>query len=797
MIKPTYAELKKKIQSLEKALTSLTDQDSARSGPPHFKNPQEVVEDMNYQAQRLEALIERSLLAIVTLDAENRILSCNEYFEKIFQYSNEEILGKDLDEVIAGDFYRQEAKTNTERVFNGKTIHNFGKRKRKDGSFIDVEIFGVPVEVDERVVGLYFIYLDISERKKMEDALRESEEKYRNILENMEEGYYEVDLNGHFTFINSALCRMLGYTQEELVGKNNRQFMDEENAKKIFKIFNQVYETGKPAKAFNYEFKPKDGSKRHAEISVALHRNEKGEPIGFRGIGQDITDRTRIELELVQTKNFLQNIIESSIDGITITDLKGIIIYASPSMEDILGYDPKEAMGMKGYLLYGNGLTEAKKIMRELTGKGALKNHELRMIRKNGKQVEINLSAALLKNQKGTIIGTMGIYRDITEKKVIETQLLQFQKLEALGTLAGGIAHNFNNLLMGILGNTSLMLLELEPEDPNCKRLQTIENLIQNGSKLTSQLLGYAREGKYEPQPLPFNPIVRETAQIFGMTRKEISIHYDLTEDLLPVVADKSQMEQVLLNLFINAADAMPQGGRLYLHTRNVTHHEMSGIPFEPQKGPYIVLSVRDTGIGMDQKTIERIFEPFYTTKGLSKGTGLGLASAYGIIKAHHGYIKVESQKGVGSVFYIYLPTVEDSLLQSTKAEVSEVRKVKRAVLLIDDEVPILEVGLQMLEKLGYTAFSAKSGEEALAFYRSNHDRVDAVILDMIMPGKSGSETFDRMRAINPNLKVLLASGYSIDGQAGKIMERGCKGFIQKPFNLEELAQKINEVLGS
>jgi CheY-like chemotaxis protein len=261
-------------------------------------------------------------------------------------------------------------------------------------------------------------------------------------------------------------------------------------------------------------------------------------------------------------------------------------------------------------------------------------------------------------------------------------------------------------------------------------------------------------------------------------------------------VADKSQMEQILLNLFINAADAMPQGGRLYLHTRNVTHHEMSGIPFEPQKGSYIVLSVRDTGIGMDQKTIERIFEPFYTTKGLSKGTGLGLASAYGIIKAHHGYIKVESQKGVGSVFYIYLPAVEDSLLQSSKAEVSEVRKVKQAVLLIDDEVPILEVGLQMLEKLGYTAFSAKSGEEALAFYRSNHDRVDAVILDMIMPGKSGSETFDQMRAINPNLKVLLASGYSIDGQAGKIMERGCKGFIQKPFNLEELSQKINEILG-
>jgi CheY-like chemotaxis protein len=309
-------------------------------------------------------------------------------------------------------------------------------------------------------------------------------------------------------------------------------------------------------------------------------------------------------------------------------------------------------------------------------------------------------------------------------------------------------------------------------------------------------LLGYAREGKYAPQALAVNPIVKETAQTFAMTRKEISIHYDLTEDLLPVVADKSQMEQVLLNLFINAADAMPQGGQLYLHTQNVTHAEIYGIPFDPKKGSYILLSVRDTGIGMDQKTIERIFEPFYTTKGLSRGTGLSLASCYGIIKAHQGYIRVESQKGAGTTFYIYLPAVTDSAFLSAQSKFPEAVKAGKTLLLIDDEAPILDVGRQMLEKLGYRVFTAQNGEEALGLYQSHYKQIDAVILDMIMPGKSGSETFDQMLVINPHSKVLLASGYSIDGQAGKIMERGCKGFIQKPFDLEELSKKINEILG-
>lgn len=336
---------------------------------------------------------------------------------------------------------------------------------------------------------------------------------------------------------------------------------------------------------------------------------------------------------------------------------------------------------------------------------------------------------------------------------------------------------------------------------------------MQSGSKLTNQLLGYARGGRYEVKHISLNQIVKETSDTFETTRKDIRVHQDLDKDLSGIKADQGQIEQVLLNLYVNAADAMPQGGDLFLHTTNVTHEDMKERPYTPKPGNYALLTVRDTGIGMDKKTMDRIFDPFFTTKGLAKGTGLGLASVYGIIKAHSGYIDVESKKGQarpprlspaerddggqGTTFYIYLPAIEaKGMAQRAEGmEQEEMNPGKETILLVDDEEMILDVGQALLKALGYKVLIAGSGKEALEIYKKNKEKIDLVILDMIMPVTGGGETYDRMKEINPDIKVLLSSGYSIDGQATEILKRGCDGFIQKPFTMKELSQSIREVL--
>jgi len=308
--------------------------------------------------------------------------------------------------------------------------------------------------------------------------------------------------------------------------------------------------------------------------------------------------------------------------------------------------------------------------------------------------------------------------------------------------------------------------------------------------------LGYARKGKYEIKPVNLNKLLQETSDTFRDTKKEIRVHQDFDPSLFGIDADHGQIEQILLNLFVNSADAMPTGGDLYLRTRNVTSKDIEGKPYQPKQGNYVMLEVRDTGIGMDKRTKERIFEPFFTTKGLAKGTGLGLASAYGIVKAHGGYIEVESEREEGTSFKIFFPGSNNSLTE-TKMISDELLTGDETILLVDDEDIVIEAGEQMLSTLGYNVLVARGGMEALDIFKKNYKRIDMVLLDMVMPDMGGGEAFDRMKNINSGVKVLLSSGYSINGQASDIINRGCNAFIQKPFNLTQLSQKVREVLSS
>jgi signal transduction histidine kinase/CheY-like chemotaxis protein len=385
--------------------------------------------------------------------------------------------------------------------------------------------------------------------------------------------------------------------------------------------------------------------------------------------------------------------------------------------------------------------------------------------------------------------------KEAEERKTqLEAQLLQAQRLESIGTLAGGIAHNFNNLLMAIQGNAALMLMEADSAHPYRERLESIEESVRTGSRLTGQLLGYAQQGRYEVRPVDPNDLVRHTSDTFAMARKEIRIHRKLVGNPGAIQADQGQIEQLLMNLYVNAADAMPQGGDLYLSTENVTHQDMTGKAYQPKSGSYLLLTVRDTGLGMDRETQERIFEPFFTTKGLERGTGLGLASVYGIVKGHGGYIDVDSSKGSGTTFSIYLPTSGKALQMEQRSATGPV-KGKGSILLVDDEDMILEVGKRMLNNLGYEVLTAGSGEESLDLYSKSQESIDLVILDMIIPDMGGGAIYDRLKEMNSGVKVLLSSGYSIEGKASEILARGCDGFIQKPFSIQSLSQKVKQII--
>jgi len=509
--------------------------------------------------------------------------------------------------------------------------------------------------------------------------------------------------------------------------------------------------------------------------------------------------------DLAEKTTYIENILRSSIYmGIVATDLNFRISYYNPRAEQILGHTAEEVIGRdirKIHFQKNIGSFRFDRVF-ETIPKNRSHTFTFEQDIKDSKRF-IHARVSGIWDEKQKLVGFVLMLRDITEhkraeeeKKNLEARLRQVQKMEAIGTLAGGVAHDFNNMLTGIQGNVSLMLLDLDPEHPHYKRLKSIEKQVQGGARLTSDLLGYARKGKYEVKPINLNEIVKQTSDAFGRTKREITIRRELAQDLSAIKADQGQIEQVLLNLYINAADAMPDGGQLILKTMNTTHKHIKSPLYEPSPGNYVLLRVTDTGSGIDKETMERIFEPFFTTKNMGKGTGLGLASVYGIIKAHGGYIDVESKKDHGTTFSIYLPESGKEVQELVvKTPVEKTIKGTETVLLVDDEEAILEVGKDLLEAVGYRVLLARDGKEAIEVYRKNQDEIDIVVLDMVMPTMGGGKAYDKMKEINPKVKVLLSSGYSIDGEAAEILKRGCKSFIQKPFMINVLAKEIRDIL--
>lgn len=512
---------------------------------------------------------------------------------------------------------------------------------------------------------------------------------------------------------------------------------------------------------------------------------------------QEIAIRKQTEEALRESENKYRTVLEANPDPVIVYNMEGKVTYLNPTFTKVFGWTLEECLGKKKEMFIPvENRPETDVMIKRLLAGENLSDISTHQYTKSGDIIPVSISSAIYHDRDGNPAGTVVNLRDIREQKKLEAQIHQVQKMEAIGTLAGGIAHDYNNLLMGILGNASLMSFDFDAHHPHHEKLKNIEKYVQSGADLTKQLLGLAKGGKYEVKPIDINDVVEKSSEMFSRTKKEIRIHRNFQKDLWTVTADSNQIEQVLLNLYVNAGQAMPMGGELFLRTENVTLNDDYTRHFSVKGGNYVKISVTDTGIGMDEKTMKRIFDPFFTTKEMGRGTGLGLASAYGIIKNHGGIINANSMINKGTTFNVFLPASTEKI-EKDKQYNQKTLKGAGTILFVDDEDMIIDVGCQILEKLGYDILTAGSGKEAIEVYKANKDEIKLVILDMIMPDIGGGETYDKLKKIDPEVKVLLSTGYSINGQASEIMERGCNGFIQKPFNVKQLSLKIRDVLNS
>ena len=515
----------------------------------------------------------------------------------------------------------------------------------------------------------------------------------------------------------------------------------------------------------------------------------------FKKLRESEKEFRELYKESKQNEHLYRSLIHSSADAIAICDLEGYIKYISPEFENVFGWSITDLQDSSRTFIFKTEHETYRSMIRAVAGDGTPhRGLASKCITKKGHLLDVLMSASRYDDHNGDPLGLLLIIRDISENKRLETQLLQAQKMEAIGTLAGGIAHDFNNLLAVIKGNLSLMRLDFHADHPIMTRIQNIDNQVDSGAKLTSQFLGYARKGSYEIKPLDLIKVINESAQAFGRTRKEITLDMHLPESELIVEADRTQLEQVLFNLFVNAADAMPNGGTLTLKASQKDAPEILEDNFRPAPGRYHLVEVSDTGTGMSPEIQKRMFDPLFTTKKMGKGTGLGLASVYGIVQSYKGYISVTSAEGKGTQVRIYLPASAKTS-KRTRETGPSIDHGRGTILLVDDEISLLKIGSEMLAALGYKVLKTNNGRDAITIYTTHQKTIDLVILDMIMPGMTGKEVFARLKEIDPNIKAILSSGYSLDEPGNKLMETGFRGFLQKPFGMKDLAGKIKDVL--
>lgn len=674
---------------------------------------------------------------------------------------------------------------------------------------------GVPLITERRIIGVLalhdnndaFLYGE-REREVLEyisthiaKAVEQKRiEEERRLLAHTMESINEIvtitDLDHKLTFVNNAFIQKFGYSKEEVIGRHISILWSSYNPSSVTEtILKQSALYGWKGEIL---YVSKIGREFPVELSISQIYDSTGAVVGLVGISLDLTERKLAELALQVSERKFRTLFEHVLDGVYQKAPNGKFIMVNPALVKMLGYETAEELLAVDYNhIYVNPndyLIHLQKLERE----GILRNAEVALKTKNGEVIYVIDNAHTEYDQNGRIVCYGGTLTDITERKRLEEQLRHAQKMESIGTLAGGIAHDFNNILQIILFYSSKLKKDVDPSAFE-QSIEAISKSVQRGSGLIRQMLTFARKTEAMFESINLSQIIEDNMKMISETfPKNIGYTLELDRQIPSIIADRNQIQQVLLNLCINARDAMPDGGKLEVKTKLVPGSILRKKFADVTESHYACISVTDTGTGMDEATLGRIFEPFFTTKERGKGTGLGLAVVYGIVKNHNGFIDVQSEIGKGTSFQVYLPVQAPSIKffeQQEEQQLAEIPGGSEALLIVEDEEALCESLKYFLEDKGYSIITAKDGIEAIETYKKHHDSIDLVLMDLGLPKLDGWRVFLKMKELNPNVNVILASGYLDPQLKTERLEYGVKDIIQKPYVPSNLLEKIRLVL--
>jgi PAS domain S-box-containing protein len=630
----------------------------------------------------------------------------------------------------------------------------------------------------------------LTDRKQAEDVLRKSDEKYQTILSSIEESYFEVNQRGEITFFNEAFPKIIGYPPDELMGMKNDKYLDPEYREKVTKSFNEVWKTGIPIKLFEYELIRKNGERRTVQTSTLLMTDENGQKVGFRGIIRDVSDHKLMEKALKESEEKYRSMMGAMKDAVYICSPEFRIEYMNPRMVERIGHN---AIGEHCHKALYNNDDRCPWCIFNKVQQGEHVEYELNNPESGKYYFVIN---SPIYHSDGSI-SKLTIFQDITERKAIESQIQQAQKIESIGTLAGGIAHDFNNILFPIVGHTEMLLEDIPEDSPLRNSLNEIYTGALRARDLVKQILTFSRQDNHEIKLITIQPVIKEALQLIRSTiPTSIEIKQYIRKECGVIKADPTKIHQIVMNLATNAYHAMEEtGGELKVNLKEVELGDQDVINPDMKPGTYACLTVADTGYGIDKNVIEKIFDPFYTSKEIGKGTGLGLSVVHGIVQNTGGSIHVYSEPGQGTEFHVYLPVVKSALAKKEILPKEPIQGGTERILLVDDEEAIVFMEKQMLERLGYQVVARTSSVEALEAFRANPDKFDMVITDMAMPNMSGDQLTSELIKIRPDIPVMLCTGFSERIPEEKAESMGIKGFLMKPIVRKDLANKIREVL--